>query len=391
MTTVVIACDKFKGSAAAEQIATALTAGLRRGAPQVQTRFIPVADGGDGTVDAALSAGFDERRCWVTGPFGEQLVARYALSEEGTAVLEAAEACGLRLLKRGRESRDLPGGDQHDAAAADTFGVGQLILAALDEGASHLIVGLGGSATTDAGAGLARALGVRILTRRGEPVGPGGAGLVEAGAVDLSGLDPRVARARFTVASDVTNPLTGAQGAAAVYGGQKGVREEQIPQLDAALARYARLIEAEVGVSAGTYAQAEGSGAAGGLGFAALALLGAQMRPGADLVLEMTGYEDALEGADLVITGEGSLDEQTLQGKAPAVVAARAARRGIPVVAVCGAAHLSEEQAQSVGIGRIHTLLQLQPEADRAVADPLPLVERIGEELGKELRHPATG
>ena len=385
MTRVVIASDKFKGSATAEQIAEALGAGLRRGGQDVSTRFVPVADGGDGTVDAALSAGAAEKTHPVTGPYGEKVTARYALTEDGTAVLEAAEACGLRLLDPGRLTDEAPDTRRLDAATADTRGVGELILAALDAGATEVILGLGGTATTDAGAGLARALGARILTSTGEPAGPGGAGLAEAARVDLAGLDPRLKSTAFTVASDVTNPLTGPDGAAAVYGPQKGLREEQIPEVDAALARYAQRLERELGVREGALAEAAGSGAAGGLGFAALTILGARMRPGAEVLLDMVEYNAALDEADLVITGEGKLDGQTLHGKAPAEVASRAVARGIPVIAVCGASELGEDQAREAGLREVHQLLDLEPDTERAIAEPLPLLERIGEQIGGRL------
>lgn len=385
MTRVVIASDKFKGSATAEQIAEALAAGLRRGGQDVTTRFVPVADGGDGTVDAAFSAGAAEKTHPVTGPYGERVTARYALTEDGTAVLEAAEACGMRLLEPRRLTDDAPDTRRLDAATADTRGVGELILAALDAGATEVILGLGGTATTDAGAGLARVLGARILTSSGEPAGPGGAGLAEAARVDLSDLDPRLKSTTFTVASDVTNPLTGPEGAAAVYGPQKGLREEQIPEVDAALARYARLLEREFGVREGALAEAAGSGAAGGLGFAALAILGARMRPGAKVLLDMVDYDAALDEADLVITGEGKLDAQTLHGKAPAEAAARAVARGIPVIAVCGASELEEDQAREAGLREVHQLVDLEPDTERAIAEPLPLLERIGEQIGGRL------
>ena len=406
MTRVVIASDKFKGSATAEQIAEALAAGLRRGGQDVSTQFVPVADGGDGTVDAALSAGAAEKTHPVTGPYGEKVTARYALTEDGTAVLEAAEACGLRLLDPRRLTDDAPdtasasdassapdepndpaASDTRrlDAATADTRGVGELILAALDAGATEVILGLGGTATTDAGAGLARALGARILTSTGEPAGPGGAGVAEAARVDLAGLDPRLKSTAFTVASDVTNPLTGPDGAAAVYGPQKGLREEQIPEVDAALARYARLLERELGVREGALAEAAGSGAAGGLGFAALTILGARMRPGAEVLLDMVEYNAVLDEADLVITGEGKLDAQTLHGKAPAEVASRAVARGIPVIAVCGASELGEDQAREAGLREVHQLVDLEPDTERAMAEPLPLLERIGEQIGGRL------
>ncbi|EFL22353.1 glycerate kinase, partial [Streptomyces himastatinicus ATCC 53653] len=313
-TRVLIAADKFKGSLTAVEVAERVTAGLRRGwsggDELLRIDALPVADGGDGTVDAAVAAGFERREARVTGPLGTPVTAAYAL-RDGTAVVEMAEASGLRHLPDGVFA----------PLTATTYGSGELLRAALDAGARTIVFGVGGSATTDGGAGMLSALGARFLRGDGTPVAPGGGPLGELATADLSGLDPRLASTELVLASDVDNPLTGPKGAAAVYGPQKGASEADVAALDAALVMYVRVLERAVGSRAAEYAAAPGAGAAGGIGFGALLGLGAAFRPGIDVMLDVLGFAAALEGADLVITGEGSLDEQTLHGKAPAGVA----------------------------------------------------------------------
>ncbi|MEU5420930.1 glycerate kinase, partial [Streptomyces sp. NPDC020667] len=240
---VLIAADKFKGSLTAVEVAAHVAAGLRRAAPGVRTEALPVADGGDGTVDAAVAAGFERRTERVTGPLGEPVTAAYALRGD-TAVVEMAEASGLRHLPRGR----------YAPLTAGTYGTGELLRAALDAGAATVVLGVGGSASTDGGAGMLSALGARFTDAHGTPLAPGGGPLARLAAADLSGLDPRLARTRFVLASDVDNPLTGPKGAAAVYGPQKGASPDDVAALDAALARYARVLAEAVGPRAAEYA-----------------------------------------------------------------------------------------------------------------------------------------
>lgn len=374
MPKIVIASDKFKGSATAEEVAGALEEGLRSvlgGA--VQILAVPVADGGDGTVDAALKTCFQEHMSTVTSADGSPLLARHAFSPTSrTAVLEVAEACGLARLDPDRVAAG-----NFDAGRAGTRGVGELVREALDLGARRILLGLGGSATTDAGAGMAQALGARILDARGQEVGPGGLGLEEVDRVDLSGLDPRLAETEVVIASDVTHRLCGPEGAAAVFGPQKGLAPEQIPRVDAALRRLAGLVAPEL-------AEHPGAGAAGGLGFGAMAFLGGELRSGIQEVLEMVGFDQALEGADLVITGEGRLDAQTLQGKAPAGVAARARTAGVPVVAVCGVSELSAQQGRVAGLSAVHALSEVEPDLRKCVRDPLPLLRTLGHRIAGE-------
>ncbi|CAM5356092.1 glycerate kinase [Streptomyces abikoensis] len=368
---VLIAADKFKGSLTAAEVARHVAAGLRRGAAAagrlLDVAALPVADGGDGTVDAAVAAGFERREARVTGPVGAPVTAAYAL-RGGTAVVEMAEASGLRRL---------PGGVPAPLTAT-TYGTGELVRAALDAGARSLVLGVGGSATTDGGAGMLSALGARLLDASGAPVRPGGAALAGLATADLSGLDPRLRTASLVLASDVDNPLTGTAGAAAVYGPQKGASVDDVALLDAALAHYAAVLDA------GALAGAAGAGAAGGLGYGALAGLGAVFRPGIEVMLDVLGFADALRGTDLVITGEGSLDAQTLRGKAPAGVAGAARERGIPVVAVCGRLALETTALKGAGIVRAYALTDLEPDPRRCMAHAGPLLERLAERVAAD-------
>ncbi|MEV5505728.1 glycerate kinase [Streptomyces orinoci] len=348
---VLVAPDKFKGSLTAVEVARHLTAGLRRAAPGVAVTSLPVADGGDGTVDAAVAAGYERRTVRVRGPLGEPVTAGYALRGD-TAVVELAEASGLR-----RASRPAP-------LTATSYGTGELVRAALDAGARTVVLGVGGSACTDGGAGMLSALGVRLLDADGREVGPGGAGLARLASADWSGLDPRLREVSVVLAGDVDNPLTGPEGAAAVYGPQKGASEADVRLLDAALARYARVL--------GARPDLPGAGAAGGVGYGALVGLGAEFRPGIEVMLEVVGFAAAVRGASLVVTGEGSLDEQTLRGKAPVGVV-RAAR-GVPVVAVCGRLSVAPE---ALGLAAAYPLTSLEPDVRRCMADAGPLLERL--------------
>ncbi|MDX3077533.1 glycerate kinase [Streptomyces sp. MI02-7b] len=365
---VLIAADKFKGSLTAVEVAQRIGAGLRRAAPDVVVESVPVADGGDGTVDAAVAAGFERRLVEVTGPLGEPVTAAYAL-RGGTAVVEMAEASGLRHLPPGVFA----------PLTATTYGTGELLRAALDAGARSLVLGVGGSATNDGGAGMLAALGARLLDARGVPVGPGGAALADVATADLSGLDARLADTEVVLASDVDNPLLGPKGAAAVYGPQKGATPDDVATLDTALARFAEVLDAAAA------AEAPGAGAAGGVGFGALVGLRARFRPGVEVLMDMLGFAEALERADLVITGEGSLDEQTLHGKAPAGVAAAARARDVEVVAVCGRLALPPAALTTAGIRRAYALTDIEPDPARCMAEAGPLLERLAVDIARDV------
>ncbi|WP_405850394.1 glycerate kinase [Streptomyces niveus] len=370
---VLVAADKFKGSLTAVEVAERVTAGLRLVAPQVTVEALPVADGGDGTVAAAVAAGFERREVRVTGPLGEELTAAYAL-RDGTAVVEMAEASGLQHLPRGVFA----------PLTAGTYGSGELLRAALDAGARTIVFGVGGSASTDGGAGMLAAMGGRFLDADGQPVGPGGGGLRDLATVDLSGLDPRIADTDIVLASDVDNPLTGPKGAPAVYGPQKGASPEDVAALDAALAHYARVLEKTIGAQAAEAALSPGAGAAGGIGYGALVGLSASFRPGIEVMLDVLGFDAALSRATLVITGEGSLDEQTLHGKAPAGVAAAARARDIEVIAVCGRLALRPEALGRAGIRRAYALTDLEPDPARCMSEAGPLLERMSAAIARD-------
>ncbi|MDX2830412.1 glycerate kinase [Streptomyces scabiei] len=370
---VLIAADKFKGTLTAVQVAERVTAGLRRVLPGLTVEALPVADGGDGTVAAAVAAGFEQREVRVTGPLGEPVTAAYALRGD-TAVVEMAEASGLQRLPAGTFA----------PLTATTYGSGELLRAALDAGARTIVFGVGGSATTDGGAGMLAALGARFLDASGEPVGPGGGGLRDVATADLSGLDDRLTAVDLVLASDVDNPLTGPKGAPAVYGPQKGASPEDVAALDANLAHYAAVLERTLGGRAAAHALAPGAGAAGGIGYGAL-VLGARFRPGIEVMLDVLGFAAALDKATLVITGEGSLDEQTLHGKAPAGVAAAARAAGKEVVAVCGRLTLPQDALDRAGIRRAYPLTEAEPDVARCLADPGPILERVAERIGRDV------
>lgn len=366
---VVVAPDKFEGSLSAGQAAEAIEAGLRRARPDAEVIRLPLGDGGAGTLEALVAAGFQRVPVAATGPTGEPVAAAVAVHGP-RAFVEMAEASGLKRLPGGRRA----------PLAATTYGTGQLLAAALDHGAREIVLGIGGSATTDGGAGMAAALGARLLDQAGADLPPGGAALLRLARIDVSGLDPRLREVRVTVASDVDNPLTGPEGAAHVYGPQKGAGPDDVLLLDSALRRYARVLADDLGMDV---ADTPGAGAAGGLGAGAIAFLGAELRTGIELVLELVGFDEAVDGADLVITGEGKLDAQSLRGKAPVGVARAAGAHGVPVVAVAGAVEVADRELRAAGFEEAHALLELEPDPRRSMAEAAPLLERLAERIGR--------
>jgi glycerate kinase len=371
---VLIVPDKFEGSLSADQAARAIEAGLRRARPDADTVRLPVGDGGAGTLDAILAAGFQRVAARVTGPTGEPVDAAFAVSADGgRAFVEMAEASGLKRLPGGRRA----------PSEATTYGTGELVRAALDRGARQLVLGIGGSATTDGGTGMASALGARFLDQHGRPLPPGGAALLRLAHIDVSGLDPRPKDLDVTVASDVDNPLVGPEGAAAVYGPQKGATPDDVLLLDSALRRYAQVLNADLGLD---LAEVPGAGAAGGLGAGAIAFLGGRLEPGIDLVLDLIGFHDALTGADLVVTGEGKLDAQSLRGKAPHGVARAATAQGVPVVALAGIVEVADRELRAAGIEEAHALSELEPDLERSIAEAAPLLEQLAERVGRAWR-----
>ncbi|HEU5427711.1 MAG TPA: glycerate kinase [Actinocrinis sp.] len=371
---VVIAPDKFKGSATAAEVAAHLAAGIRHVAPAAELRLLPVADGGEGTVDAATASGFARHEITVTGPVGNRVRAAFALRGE-TAVVEMAEASGLRQLPEGRLA----------PLDAGTYGTGELIRAALDAGAKRIVLGVGGSASTDGGAGMLAALGARFLDADGRELPGGGAALARLATVELDGLDSRLESASVVLASDVDNPLLGEHGAAAVYGPQKGAGPRDVAELESGLANFVSVLSHAIGEAGARAARSPGAGAAGGIGFGALALLGATRESGIEVLLDVLGFDAVLDGATLVITGEGCLDRQTLHGKAPAGVAHAARRRGVPVAAVCGRLDLTAREVEEAGFAAAYALTALEPDPARSMADAAALLERVGAQLAAEL------
>jgi glycerate 2-kinase len=368
---VVIAPDKFKGTLTAVQVAARVAAGLQRACPGLLTVQVPVADGGDGTVAAAEAAGYRRIEIEVRGPTGRPVTAAFAFAE-GTAVIESAQACGLDRL---------PGGAPAPLTAS-SYGVGELITAASTMRAKQIVLGLGGVASTDGGAGLVTALGARLLDESGAELPPGGAALARLDRIDLSQLQD-LSRTEVIMATDVDNPLLGELGAAAVYSPQKGASAEDVRFLEDGLARWADLTEQTLGL---VRRHDHGAGAAGGLGFAALAFLGATMRPGIELMLDLASFAARLAGARLVITGEGALDTQTLHGKAPAGVAraTAAAAPDLPVIAVAGMCSLTADQLRSVGIRRAYALTDIELDLGRCRSQAGPLLEDLAGRVARD-------
>jgi glycerate kinase len=311
----------------------------------------------------------------VSGPVGDPVDTAYAV-RDGTAVVEMADACGLVRMPAG----------QLAPLTASSAGLGEVVRAALDADCATVVIGIGGSASTDGGAGMLGALGARFLDADGVDLPPGGGALARLDRVDLSRLHPALDRAELVLATDVDNPLLGPRGAAAVYGPQKGAGAADIEVLDAALARLSQVLGTATGAGSRGHPAATlpGAGAAGGVGFAALAVLGASARPGIELLLELTGFLEKLPGAALVITGEGSLDRQTLAGKAPAGVAAAARAHGVPVVAVAGRCLLDRAELADAGISAAYALTDLEPDPARCMTEAEPLLERLSERVARE-------
>jgi glycerate kinase len=374
---VLVAPDKFKGSLTAREVAARVAAGIAEEVPDVEVVQVPVADGGDGTLDAAFAAGYERFPVRAHGPTGDLLETAF-VARDGVAVVEMADVSGLRLL--------LP--DRLDALHAGSYGTGEVVRAALERGCRTIVLGIGGSASTDGGAGMLQALGARLLDVAGADLAGGGAALADLDRLDLAGLHPALAETRVIVASDVDNPLLGPNGAAAVYGPQKGASDADVAALDAALAHWADIVEAAVqrggGEQGAAVRERSGAGAAGGVGFAAMAVLGAQLQPGIKLVLDLVGFDRHLPEAALVITGEGSLDAQTLRGKTPAGVAGAATAAGIPVVTVSGRVELSTDQLRAAGIRQAYALTDIEPDPQRCLAEAGPLLQTLARALAKD-------
>jgi glycerate kinase len=369
---VVIAPQSFKGSADAVAVASAIARGIRRAWPHAECVELPLADGGEGTALALVRAtGGEMHVAHVHDPLGRAIDAQWGvLGDRVTAVLEMAAASGLPLLSD----------DERDPRITSTFGTGELILAAAASGAQRIVIGIGGSATNDGGAGMARAFGYRFIDAAGRDLAEGGAALTRLARIEGQ-TDPRLIRPAIDVACDVRNPLLGPEGATAVYGPQKGATPEIQRELEVALTRYADVVEAFVGRAVRSV---PGAGAAGGLGAGLIAFLDARLVSGASLVLDAVGFDRRLVGADLVVTGEGRIDGQSVYGKLTHAVTVAAKRRGVPVVAVAGLVGPGHEAMRAAGVDAIETLAG-GSDADRAAAmsDPLPRIEDAAERLAR--------
>jgi glycerate kinase len=362
---IIVAPNSFKGSISATQAAAAIADGVREVFPDAEVVEIPVADGGEGTVEALVSAHHGTYD-WVNveGPLGAPVLASYGLIDSGkTAVVELASASGYVLVSPAAR----------DPRKTSTFGFGQLLEAARKAGVETVIAGIGSSATNDAGAGMAQALGYRLLDRGGREVPRGGAALQTLERIDGGGLDPRWREVKVMVACDVTNPLTGPEGASYVYGPQKGADPITVAALDRALGHFAEVVERELGKRV---ADIPGAGAAGGTGAGLLAFLDAKLVPGAPLVVGASGFDSALEGAELVITGEGRVDGQTAYGKAPGEIARRAQAAGVPAVLIAGSKAKGWETLSEKGVTAVEVLAQEGDNLDDLMHDPGPALTR---------------
>ncbi len=373
---IAIAPDSFKGTLSAAEAAAAIAAGVRRAIPRARFRLIPMADGGEGTVDAVIAATRGKwRRCSAHDPLGRTMTTRYGLVGGRTprAVIEMAAASGLPLLKP----------NERNPLVTGTEGTGDLLRDALNRGAKHIWMGIGGSATNDGGTGMARALGVRFLDKRGNDLPRGGGALATLDRIVLDGLDPRVKQVSIEVACDVTNPLYGANGASAIYGPQKGATPAMVRQLDAGLKQLAKVVKRQMGVDV---SEAPGSGAAGGLGFGLMAFCGARLRRGVEMVADAVELEAQCRGCDLVITGEGRMDGQTVNGKTPMGVARVAGRVGAPVIAICGCTGDGWQDVHKVGIAAIFSTTTCRLSEEEVASGAAERLTRSGEEVGRLLK-----
>lgn len=366
MTKVVIASDSFKGSASSKLVAESIAKGIKRMDQSVDVYKYSIADGGEGTVEAILEMTKGTyHSAEVRNPYGKRVKARFGMLNDATAIIEVAEASGLQY----KDPASNP-------EASTTYGTGELISAALDLGVEHLYIGLGGSATIDGGAGMLQALGVRLLDRSGNEIGAGLEELKRLETIDATQIDPRIYTSRFTILSDVTNPLTGSNGATAVFGPQKGVKPEDIEPFDRILKRYAEIVEKK---SEKRWSTLPGAGAAGGLGFGLLAFCDAEMTSGIEKVLSLIRLEDALPQADLVITGEGKMDGQSIQGKAPIGVAKLAKKYNLPVIAIVGGREDDVSKIYKEGIDMIIDIVNRPMSLTEAILNVEPLLIEAGE------------
>ena len=377
---VVVASDSYKGSLTSLKVGEAVTEGVKRVFPEAIVRIIPIADGGEGTVQALIySGGGEYLQRMVTSPLGDKIEAFMGMLPDRTAVIEMAAASGLPLVPL----------DKRNPLITTTRGTGELIKYALDEGARRILIGIGGSATNDGGAGMAQALGVKLLDSQGKELPDGGASLIDLHRIDTTGIDPRLNDVEITVICDVDNPLCGQRGASAVYGPQKGATPEMVSFLDKGLTHYAKVIEQQLGIS---ILDIPGAGAAGGLGGGLLAFTEAELKSGTEAILNTIRFDEILTEYDIVITGEGRIDAQSAYGKVPKGVGLRAQEQGKPVVAIVGSIGEGAELLYEHGIAAIVPIPDKPMHLNEAVKDAYGLVANTAERtfrllrLGKDIR-----
>jgi glycerate kinase len=372
---VLVAPDKFKGAATAAQVGAAIAAGLRDGDPTLEVEVLPIADGGDGTVDAAIAAGFAAHGVRVRGPVGDPHDATIALQAR-TAIVELANTCGVALLPHG-VLRPLD---------ANTGGLGDAIGAALDHGAHDLILAVGGSASTDAGLGALLALGARVLDGAGRDVPPGAGSLGDVSTIDLAGLRPDLRTATIRIATDVDNPLLGPRGSVVVFGPQKGITADLAPRIEAGLRTVARIVADASGADIVDIAGRPGGGAAGGIAAVFAGLLGARIVPGAALVMDLLAVRERIAAADLVITGEGAFDDQTLHGKGPGAVLDAARSQAVPTAIIAGRIDVDPQQIAALGLTHALALTAfVGGDVEAAIRECLPLARLAGQMIGRAI------
>ncbi len=372
---IVIAPDSYKGSISALNVARSIESGIKKVLPKAECVIVPTADGGDGTLETLVEGSDGEiRSSRVTGPLGEKRNANWgALGDGNTAVIEMALTSGLALVPDNRL----------DPLNATTFGLGEIITDALENNFRKFIIGIGGSATNDGGAGMIQALGARLLDSNGEDLPQGGASLINLHHVDISKLDPRAKASDFLIACDVNNPLCGPEGASAIYGPQKGATTRMVKQLDSALSHYAKIIHRDLGINIDSI---PGAGAAGGLGGGFVGFLNGKLLPGVDIVLDFIDLNYHLKDADLVITGEGATDRSTIYNKAPIGIANRAEKLGIPVISISGALNEGFEEVHQHGINASFSIINSPMTLREATRNAPELISSVSEEIIRTLK-----
>lgn len=354
---IVIAPDSFKGSCSAINVANQIEKGIKKVHPHCNVVKIPIADGGEGTVEALiLGAGGEVRKKEVVGPLGQKVKAAYGILKNGIGVIELAAASGLTLVPENRRN----------PLYTTSYGTGQLILSAISDGCKKIVVGLGGSATNDGGLGIAQAFGVSFRDDSGRELGYGGGELKHLAVINTSGMDKRLLEAEIIVACDVSNPLCGHEGASHVYGPQKGATPLLVQELDKNLSHYAQVIKEQLHTD---IAGRQGAGAAGGASVALMVFAGAKMEPGIQVVLDITGFDRHLQDADLVITGEGRIDGQSIYGKVPVGVALRAKKYHLPVLAIVGGVGSGAEACYGYGVDGIMSIVNGGMSLEKAMAE----------------------